>query len=397
MGVKNKIEYLLKHNRFVQTTYRYTMSAAFRVLGLFIKTDNDLVLINGLGFKFNDSPKAIFDKMNELGMLEKYHVVWALKEPEKYDISNAEKVKMDTLKYFVTALRAKYWISCVNIERALHFKKKKTIYLNTWHGASLNYVGNAVAGRNDFRFEHINYFCLNGEYERDFIIRDFNVRPEALISTGYPRNDELYAATDEMKRSIREKLNIPNDKKVILYAPTWRDSGDGGASFKLAPPITWNKWKEKLGQEYVVLLRTHHYTTKLMNVEFDEFVRNFIDYPSVNELMIAADILISDYSCIQLDYSIMERPLICFGYDYDDYKSVRGFYFDMEKIMPSGVLRTEDAVIEHILTMNYSEECEKTKKFKEDHMEYGGNATIECINKVFGTNYNESQNCKQIS
>ena len=63
------------------------------------------------------------------------------------------------------------------------------------------------------------------------------------------------------------------------------------------------------------------------------------------------------------------------------------FYFDMEKVMPSGVVRTEDEVIERILTMDYANECAKTKKFKEDHMEYGGNAAIKCINKVFGTNY----------
>ena len=387
MSMKAKMEHILKHNRAVQTIYRYTMSAAFRFLGLFVKTDENLVLMNGHGFRFNDSPRAIFYKMQELGMLDKYHVVWALKDPDNYDICGAEKIKMDTFKYFVTALKAKYWISCVNIERALRFKKKNTIYLNTWHGASLNHVGNAVSGRNDFHFEHINYFCFNGEYERDFIIRDFNVRPEALIETGYPRNDELYSATEKTKQELREKLNIPKGKKVILYAPTWRESNDGGASFKLAPPITWDKWKEKLGEDYIVLLRTHPYTTKLMNVEFDDFVWNCVEYPSVNELMIAADIIISDYSCILLDYSILEKPLICFGYDYDAYKAVRGFYFDMEKVVPNGVIRAEDDVIEHILALDYGKECEKTKKFKEDHMEYGGNATISCINKVFGTNY----------
>lgn len=390
MGFKKRVEHLLKHNKFVQTTYRYTMSAAFKFLGLFVKTDEKLVLMNGHGFRYNDSPRAIFEKMTELGMLNDYHVVWALKEPNKYDVPGAEKVEMDTFKYFVTALKAKYWISCVNIERALHFKKKNTIYLNTWHGASLNLVGNAVSGRNDFHFEHINCFCINGEYERDFIIKDFNVRPEAIITTGYPRNDDLYDATEEKRCEIREKLGVPKNKKVILYAPTWRDSNDGGASYQLAPPIDWKKWKDQLGDDYVVMLRTHPYTTKFMNVEFDDFVRDFIEYPKVNDLLIAADILISDYSCIAFDYSILEKPYICFGYDYDEYKIIRGFYFDMEKVMPNGVMRTEDEVLAHILSMDYKEECEKTRILKNDHMEYGGNASIKCINKVFGTNYSST-------
>lgn len=129
MGLKKRLEHLLKHNRFVQTIYRYTMSGVFKFIGLFVRMDKKLVLMNGHGFRYNDSPRAIFEKMTELGMLEDYRVVWALKEPDKYDIPNAKKIKMDTFKYFITALKAKYWISCVNIERALHFKKKKTVYL----------------------------------------------------------------------------------------------------------------------------------------------------------------------------------------------------------------------------------------------------------------------------
>jgi len=387
MNFRHKIEYIIKHNAVVQVLYRSVLSAFFRFIGLFVPVDDTLVLINGLSFKYNDSPRAIYEKMIELGLLEKYHVVWALSEPDKYDIPLCKKVKMDTMKYFITALRAKYWIACVNIERALHFKKKKTIYLNTWHGASFGYVGNAVGGRNDFHYEHINYFCLNGEYERDLIIRDFNVRPEALIPTGYPRNDELYAATKETRRAFRAQFGIPDDKKIILYTPTWRESDDGGLSYKLAPPIDWKKWERILGDKYVVFLRTHAYTTKLMNVEFNDFVRDYIDYPNVNHLMIASDMMISDYSCIQLDYSILGKPIICFGYDYEWYKETRGLYFDCGTVMPSGVKRTEDEVLEQILHMNYDEECAKTRKFCADHMEYGGNATVECINKLFGTDY----------
>ena len=269
-------------------------------------------------------------------------------------------------------------------ERGMHFKKKDQVYLNTWHGASVIHVGNAVSGRNDFDFSHIDYFCYNGEYEREFIKRDFKVRDDALIPTGYPRNDALYEATEAQRKLLREKFDVDPYKKVILYAPTWRESEDGGSSFKLAPPINWKKWEEKLGDKYVVFLRTHPYTTELMNVKFNKFVRNYIDYPQVNDLLITADILISDYSCILLDYAILERPLICFGYDYEDYTAKRGEYFNIDKTIPNGVMHTEDEVIKHIQTMNYDEERKKTKYLKETHMEYGGHATLDCIDKVFG-------------
>lgn len=379
-----KLEYLIKHNRVLQKLYRYGMSAVFQIWSVVVKTDNSLVLMNGHGYRYNDSPRAIYEKMMEIGIADKYQIVWALNDPDSCNIpGNAKKVKMDTFEYFKTALKAKYWIACVNIERGLHFKKKSTVYLNTWHGASLNYVGNAVSGRNDFHFEHINYFCYNGEYEREFIKRDFNVRDEALIPTGYPRNDALYESTDETRKLFRKKFEIPDDKKIILYAPTWRESEDGGGSFKLAPPIDWKKWEEKLSSKYVMFLRTHPYTTELMNVKFNSFVRDFINYPQVNDLLIVADVLISDYSCIQLDYSILGRSQICYGYDYDSYKAVRGFYFDMEKTMPNGVMRDEDQVIEHLLTMNYEEDCRKSIKFRDEHMEYGGGAAMKCIKKLF--------------
>ena len=363
------------------------MSAFFRFIGLFIKTDENLVLMNGHGSKYNDSPRDIFRKMDELGLTKKYKVVWALNDPDKYEIENCEKIKMDTFKYFKTALKAKYWVSCVNIERGLHFKKKKTVYLNTWHGALINLCGNAVGGRKDFHWNYVNYFCVCGDYEKPFIVRDFGVREDALIMTGYPRNDMLYSADAQKVKEIKEQLDLPFDKKIILYAPTWRETVDGGSSYQLAPPIDWAKWKEKLSDEYVVLLRTHPYTTKLMNVEFDDFVKNFTEYPEVNHLLLAADVLISDYSSINLDYCILEKPMICFGYDYEQYNSQRGFYYDLEENMPNGVVKNEDDVIELLLTMDREEQCKKTASFKNAHMQYGGNASVECINKLFGTNY----------
>lgn len=380
-----KIEYLIKHNYFFQKIYKCVMSIFFKLWGRFLTVDEKLVLMNGHGYKYNDSPRAIYEKMIELGIAEEYKIVWALKNPDdNYIPGNAKKIKMDTLGYFKTALKAKYWISCVNIERGLQFKKRNQIYLNTWHGASLNFVGNAVKGRNDFDFRYIDYFCYNGEYEREFIKRDFNVRDEALIPTGYPRNDELYDATEQRKDKLRDKFNIPKGKRIVLYAPTWRESEDSGESFKLAPPIDWHKWEDRLGGEYIVFLRTHPYTTELMNVKFNDFVKDYTNYPYVNDLLIVADVLISDYSCIQFDYAILERPQVCYGYDYNEYKSERGFYIDLENDMPNGVMKNEDEVIEYLVTLNYEKECAKAARFRRTYMEYGGNAAVKCINKVFG-------------
>lgn len=386
-NLKARIIYIIKNNSYVQFMYIHIMSFIFKFIGFFIPVNDRLVLMNGHGYRFNDSPRAIYIKMKELNLLEYYEVVWALNEPEKYPDLDARKVKMDSFTYFITALKAKYWISCVNIERGLHFKKKKTIYLNTWHGALINLCGNAVGKRNDFHWNYIDYFCACSEFEIPFIERDFGVSRKAIIKTGYPRNDELYQATDIEKNFYRKKFGIAKEKKVIVYAPTWRETNDGGATYKLIPPIDWNLWKKELGDEYVVLLRTHPYTTKLMNVIFDDFVMDYSDYPEINHLLIASDILISDYSSTILDYSILEKPIICFGYDYSLYNKKRGFYYDLNLTIPGGVIDCELSLINRIKKIDFDAERKMVRKFKKKHMQYGGNATLECINAVFGTNY----------
>lgn len=385
MKLKQRIEHILKHNVLVQTLYRFTMSAVFRVIGLFVRTDPTLVLMNGHGYKYNDSPRAIHRKMVELGLDKTYRIVWALHEPDAFDIpGRVETVKMDSLRYFVTALRAKYWVSCVNIERSLHFKKRATVYMNTWHGAIINLCGNAVGGRRDFHFEDVNYFCVNSEREGELFARDFNLLPSAVVRTGYPRNDELYAATPERVRELREAFSIPEGKRVILYAPTWRDSEDGGASYTLTPPVDFARWERELSDEYVVLLRTHPYTTEAMNVTFGDFLRDVTDYEEVNHLLIVADLLISDYSSINLDYAILEKPMLCFGYDYDAYKQTRGFYYDLEQTMPGGVVRDEDTLLERIRTMDTDAACRAAKEYKQTYMQYGdGQAALACLRLLF--------------
>ncbi|MGP1608861.1 MAG: CDP-glycerol glycerophosphotransferase family protein [Clostridium sp.] len=383
--MRNKIEYLLKHNEIILTIYKKVFSFIFKVLGLFIPIKENLILFSANSQRYNDSPRAIYEKMKQDKELkDKYTYVWALDKPGEYEIPyNHIEIKADTLKYFVYCLKAKYWITSVNIERGLKFKKKQTKFLNTWHGTAINKMGNSIEGRNDFDWSDTDFVCYANDGEIAIYKECFNTTDENMIPTGLPRNDELYLVDEKKKQELRKKLNIPENKKVILYAPTWRDSNDFGENYVLTPPIDWEKWEKQLGDEYVFLLRTHPYTTKLMNVEFNDFVRNYTSYPSINELLMVADILISDYSSTLLDYCILERPMFCFGYDYEEYTKIRGFYYDISKELPNGVTKTEDELINQIKNIDFEEESKKTKKFKSKHVQYGGNATEICIDKMF--------------
>ena len=381
--MKQRMVYILKHNSTMQKMYKVCMSLAFRVLGIFVSTDENLVLISSfMGSKFNDSPKAIYDHICSIPEYSNLKWVWALEHPENYPQLNS--VKIDTPAYFITALKAKYWITNTNIERGLSFKKKQTIYLNTWHGIALKKIGNDCPGRKDYNFNSVNYLCVSGKYDEKVFKTAFNARKESYLKCGMPRNDRLWRADEGERRSLRTKLGIDSDKKVILYAPTWRDSVNGGRSYEIKPPIDFDRWKRELGEKYVVLFRAHHITTKVLDVRFDEFIKDVSDYPDVNDLMIASDMLITDYSAIAFDYSILCRPILCYAYDYDTYLADRGTYFNMDEKYPNESYKNENDLLESILSADYDSEAEKTRAFRDNFIEYKTNATKACVDALFG-------------
>ena len=126
------------------------------------------------------------------------------------------------------------------------------------------------------------------------------------------------------------------------------------------------KWKAELGDQYVLLFRAHYEVSKVMEVQENDFVRNVTDYPALNVLMIVSDILISDYSSIFFDYSIMDKCMLHFTYDFDKYEEKRGMYFDIRDYI-SGA-DSEDGVIAILRELNIQREFEKTVAFRNMYM-----------------------------
>ena len=130
--VHNLIAYLIKHNIVIQVTYRILMSFIFRFIGVFLKSDEKLVLLSSYGGKqFSDSPKTLFEAMKKDIRFQNFHYVWAFESPDKCNVPGADKIKIDSLAYFIIALKAKIWITNVNIERGLSFKKSKAMSQQT--------------------------------------------------------------------------------------------------------------------------------------------------------------------------------------------------------------------------------------------------------------------------
>lgn len=380
--MKSRIEYLLKHNWLIQKTYKFIFSGLMKLLGLFIKMDNKTVLFTGHGGGYNDSPRFIYEKIVDDNRFSDFNLVWGLSK-NKIDKNVKKYVKIDSFKYFVISLKAKYWIASVNIERGLKYKKKKTIYLNTWHGIPIKTVGNQTDFKHKFDFSNIDYFVVSSEYEKKIYIEAFNIDPKSFIETGLPRNEMLYKKNAINKNEVKEKLKISKNKKIILYAPTWRDSENLGKNYNIKIPMNLEIWKKKLSKDFVILMRAHPYTTQVLNVNFDEFLIDVSNYQSINELIIISDILISDYSAILFDYSIVNKPMFCFAYDYEEYKKKRGLNLSLENEFPGGIINNENELISKIKSVNKQKLMNDIKKFRQKYLEYGKDSVNQCINILF--------------
>lgn len=382
--MRQRLIYILKHNSFIQKLYRGVMSLVFRLWGVLLPTDDCLVIfVSFMGKGFNDSPKKLFEYMQAHSEYRDYRCIWAFEHPERFP--ELETVKIDSYAYFKTALKAKYWITNTNIERGLRFKKKDQIYLNTWHGIALKHIGNDVKGRSDFNFDTVNYLVVSGDYDEQVWRSAFNAKESTYLRCGMPRNEELWTADEEYRVKIREKLGLPADKKIILYAPTWRESTNGGKNYEIKPPIHFDVWKKELGKDCIILFRAHHQTTKVLGVQYDEFVRDYSDYPAVNDLIIASDMLITDYSAIAFDYSITCKPIFCYAYDYESYLADRGTYFNIDDRYPNKSCRTEGDLLRRIKDVDYKTECKNTQRFRDSFIQYGVGATEACVKAVFGS------------
>jgi len=386
LRVRQRLAYWVKNSPRVQRVYRLVCSSVLHMLGWFIPIDRRLVLFSSFsGKSYNDSPRVLYEAMRRRKEFADFRYVWAFEDPARHRVDGAERVRIDSLAYFLKVLRAGVWITNTNMERGLKVPgRKHRVSLNTWHAVSFKLIGNAVKGRSDYDWSTVDVVCCSGEYEAGIFVRNFNAKRSSLLMCGMPRNDILYTPPEGLGRSLSERLRLPAGKKVILYAPTWRESEDGGASYEIAPPLNAKRWERELGADYVVLFKAHPFTGYIKRIEFNDFFRNVSDYPDINELYLVSDVLITDYSSAFFDFAILRRPIICFGYDYEAYRRTRGFYVDINAELPGGVMATEEEVLARIrnLKTNWDEEVRMVDRFRDKYIECRGGATEACLQAI---------------
>lgn len=395
--MKKKLKKLLKTKKKIFIIYTRLFSFIMKIMGIFIPTNKQQILfvVYG-GQRYDDSPKAVYQMMKEDSRFKDFVYKWAFINPDQVtEVSGSEKVKIDTLPYFIEAIKSKYWITNSSASRGLNFMKKSTQNIFFSHGmAGIKKIGADIKQNRDgfdlFKERH-DYIVLEGKKEVEIIKRAWRVEGNTkILNIGLPRNDDIFKRSPEDIINLKEKLGLPLDKKVILYAPTFREySRDSELSTLLKPPFDFDKWYRELGEDYILLLTAHYEVEKLMDVPQNHpFIVNAFKYPYINDLIVVSDLLISDYSSIIFDFSLTERPIISYAYDYNEYKTYRGLYDGYESLFFNGVQQSENDIIKIIKSLDYEAQSKHTKKIKNDYFSNYGDATEKFI-EVFLEEINE--------
>lgn len=213
--------------------------------------------------------------------------------------------------------------------------------------------------------------------------RIFNASKESFLLCDLPRNDKILRYDENEIQNIRSDLNIPIDKKVILYTPTYREYlMTSSYGLYIAPPMTLSKWREQLGSQYVLLMRAHYAVTEALDIKEDDFIKDVSNYPSLNDLYVIADLMVSDYSSTYFDYAILDRPMFCFAYDLEEYEEKRGLYLDLNTTLPCPVDKDEDTLLKHILEIDYDKAMSRTKQFHARFSPYAGQASSIVVSEI---------------
>ena len=280
-------------------------------------------------------------------------------------------------------------------------KREETVLLETWHGTplkrlafDLNDVVGGVSNYKDKFYrqkEAWDYLLSDNPFSTEKFQSCFMYPKEKILEYGYPANDPLYATDrEERAKKIKEKLGIPLDKKVIMYAPTWRDDNYYEiGQFKFDLDLDVNRLEKAFGDEYVILLRLHYLVVEALDMsKYGDFAVNGSAYDDVTDLYLITDILITDYSSVFFDFANLKRPVLYYTYDLERYRDVlHGFYLSMEDDLPGPMLLTNDDVVDAIKNIDKIEEQYKDR-YEEFYNRFccvdDGHASERVVKKIFG-------------
>jgi len=329
--------------------------------------DNLIILGAANGKAFIGNPKYLYHYLKEN---TNYKILWfsksksLIKELKKEKIDCVYTYSLESIK-FLRKARAVFlshgWGDILPIKFP-----PRTIVVQTWHGGFIkvkgkhpyvtNYINSIWTTLTRLKIRYYQFFnyVISASSEKELINIASNVfkfPAERIIVTGYPRNDILYTKNPILIKKLRMDHHIPNNiKRIILYAPTYRELKSTKAPFNNKDLFELNKLCEETNTLFLIKA---HINEKIISFKGFKRIKLANKLADIQELLLISNILITDYSSVLCDYLLLNRPILLYTYDYDDYINHRGIYYkSLEDIAPGPLLYTMDELLNAIKNIN---------------------------------------------
>ncbi|MEU6480945.1 CDP-glycerol glycerophosphotransferase family protein [Streptomyces sp. NPDC047017] len=341
---------------------------------------------------YSCNPAAIHEKTKELAPGMK--AVWVLKdEATSRPPKGTTTVHPGSLGFWKAMARGKYFVNNVNLPQSV-VKRPGQVHVQTHHGTPLKRMGVDLAeypvGRRGMnlprlmeRVDRWDYSLTSNSFSTAVWDRAYPSYYERL-EYGYPRNDQLVNATAADVAAAREKLGVAEDTKVILYAPTHRDYHELPKQM-----LDLETFAEAVGSDFTVLVRAHYFYGQGLLATGTSGSARLVDvsaYPSVEELYLASDCLLTDYSSVMFDYANLDRPVVIYANDWEIYRATRGTYFDVTVDSPGLTVRDEAELLDVFVSGRWKGAESDTARaaFRAKFCEFDdGRAAERVVRKVF--------------
>ncbi|MFB8115346.1 CDP-glycerol glycerophosphotransferase family protein [Streptomyces sp. NPDC055962] len=314
----------------------------------------DAVLYSSFdGRQCSDSPRAVHEELVRRGTGAEH--LWVVRDQQAAVPEGARAVALHSAEWHEALARSRWIVT--NTQLPEWFERAEGQFVvQTWHGTPLKRIGRDLAGTAfadtaymesmPRRAAQWSVLVSPNSFSTPVLRRAFGYTGEVL-ECGYPRNDLLYAADRaKVADTVRQALGVPEGKRVVLYAPTWReDRPKQGGRYGLDLHLDLEQARAALGEDHVLLVRRHYLVGG--TVPGSDFVRDVSRHPDVTELMLISDVLVTDYSSLMFDFAQTGRPILFHTYDLEHYRdTLRGFCFDFGNRAPGPLITDSAAVVE---------------------------------------------------
>lgn len=369
---------MTNHNDIVRLIKKQIMNIILFPLRILPVKKNRIMLVNGLSFKNAGNPKAILECLtkNYSNVYEIYLAVEDIKKNEYLKDNGVIPVKYRSFKYYMYSLTSKVFVTNSGGYSFLPMRKKQCV-INTWHGGGAYKKGGLDVCENTYAYvkdvkmtsKRTTLFLTTCKEQTDIFARSYLIPRNRILEVGMPRNDVFFTDNEKLRSKIKREIGLKDFEKLVLYAPTFRVKNDDQLSdtivgdYDIDVNAVCEALSERFGSSWRFAYRLHPTIAQRDLPQFKNAI-NLSNYDDMQDLLLAADVLINDYSSSMWDFSFTNRPCFIFATDIEHYNKTTSFYTEMKE-WPYPISNSNEQLKEQILTFNEKQYLNKVYKHRE--------------------------------